>query len=124
MNREATYQQIFANQESLGTKLGRYEFVRNIDNTVKEFLKNIPKKAKYVARWQIQEVEVDSSQQEYLDSNNLSNYIVVADAVIEGRYTIGSYGLSANSSYLKDFHLDCIFETKNTLYVLCGDKAK
>jgi len=114
------FKKIFANQEKLGEKLGCYEFIRDIEPNILSFVEKNTKKVKFVASWIIEEFDIDSAEQEHLDNNHLSNFIVSANAVIDGRYTADSFSDFSISSYLKSFRLNCIFETKNTLYVLCG----
>jgi len=116
------FKQLFSCQEKLGTVIDLNGFVRDIDERVLAFVKESTKKVKFVADFEIKKVEVDQDEQRFLDSQGLYNYIVHANAVIDARYTVQSHGHYARSSYLKDFHLNCIFETANTLYVLCRVK--
>jgi len=120
MHNSNDFSEIFLEPARLGTELHLFDFVNDIDPKVLEYTERSLKKKIFVARWKIIETEVDSEEANYLKEQELYNFVVVAHAVIDCRYTFDSHRSYARSSYLKSFHLDCIFETKNSLYVLCG----
>lgn len=111
---------LFPQPHLLGTELSTYGYVSEINEDVKLKIKDIGKKVKYVAGWTIHLVNVNDSEHEYLDKNKLYPIILDSSALIDERFTLDSHQKWTQSSYLKEFHLQCLFETKNTIYVLCN----
>ncbi len=85
---------------------------------VRNKIESIGKKYKIVCAWGILEVNTDVETA----PDNLRPFFVYADCQVKGKLSIGSYSRWCQSSYLKDFHLGCIFETENTCYILCNKK--
>jgi|GEM_PF-6867434 len=115
------YDEIMENQNKLGTPIQRMGFTKKINKDVLNYIKNSNKEVMFVAKWQITKgSNIDAKKQASLEKKGLHNLVVIADALIEGRYTPASELVYVKSGYLKSMHLDCIFETQNTCYVLCN----
>ncbi|MEE4246975.1 MAG: hypothetical protein V2I33_16300 [Kangiellaceae bacterium] len=106
---------IFKDATKLGTELKPMGFVSEIDKEVLSKLSAIGKPRKFVADWKI--IECAPSE---CSNEDLQPFYIVANAKIDQRYTTDSRMFFAQSSCLQQFHLNCIFETANTCYVLCN----
>lgn len=113
-------EKLFPHPELIGTELATNGYVSEIDGRVKLKIEEIGKKVKYIAGWSIHQLTVSDSEQSHIELYGLYPIIVHADAYISERFTVQSYQYWSKSSYLKAFHLNCLFETINTTYVLCN----
>ena len=73
-----------------------------------------------VQKWIWWDLELGEQDAIRLSALNLKAAMIKADCVIDdeaGRFTYGDW---VRTSYLKQFHSPCLFETPNTIYLLVG----
>jgi hypothetical protein len=120
MTKQNNFKELFKDPESIGTPIGLYDFTTDINQAVLNYIRIGGKKVKFIADWKIVEIPVDDEERKKLDDVDLINYVVVARAVINERYVPQSHTKMARSAFLQNFHLNCIFETERSFYVLCN----
>ena len=99
-----------------GCELDFAEGFFNLPAAVQIKLEKISKKIKLVANWTIYEDPCSDA----IESKGLMPFFIYADCEIKDRLYCSANRYWCQSSYVKSFHLACIFETKNTSYVLCN----
>ncbi|MCL1078614.1 hypothetical protein D5R81_11940 [Parashewanella spongiae] len=80
----------------------------------------LSKKVCIVKNWLWWDIDVPKNTLDLLTQNRLHPVMVKADTVIEDEAGRFHYGDWVRTSFLTKFTDNCIFETKNTVYLLVG----
>lgn len=77
-----------------------------------------------VKDWTWCDLDTTADEFQQISAFGLQAVIIKSDFVIKDEACRFDYGNWVRTSYLKEFHFNCLFETQNTVYLLVGDGTR